>query len=587
MNSDWGRGFKVLVVDDEPGVRLVLQRLLQTVGCTVGGAERLAEARARHAQEPFDLLIADKNLPDGSGLELVDACEAQPPAELIIMTAYANLESAMQAIQLKVADYLVKPFSDIDEVRGRVRRVLETLRLKRENLALIRELKEKNSRLEDLVLRDGLTGLYNHAFLQERLEAEVSRSQRTGQPFGLLFIDVDHFKSINDSCGHQVGDAILRGISDVMKGGAGGFALREHDLAARYGGDEFVLLLPETNKSGATAMAERLRRYVAGMSFGSMGARATLSIGIAAFPSDGQHRRGLVQAADAALYAAKRMGRNRVVSFTPVLVAENDVDPEVAANSTPQAELLDAALQRRAFRAFYQPIVESEGLRIIGHEALCRPLDSRLGNIAELLAVADGLGRLADLGRLLRELALAPLPSLGPEGYLFINLHPGELADAVAVDARAIPEELRRRVVFEISETMTIKDYDSARRCLKELRAKGFLLALDDVGAGYAGLTALAQLEADFIKLDRSLVQHIDTDPRTSRLVRHVLDYAQAEGIQVIAEGVERPEEWATLQDLGCRLFQGYLFCRPQPTLVRTLGAEARLATGRSLEVNA
>jgi two-component system, cell cycle response regulator len=262
----FGKGLRVLVVDDDASIRVVLTELLGDVGFSLDLADCLTAGKATFKAGRYDLVITDKNLGDGSGLDLVQLINSEAPdTEVIIMSAFASLESAVEAIQMRVADYLVKPFEDIDAVLDRIARVVQYLNLKRENRALVDEICEKNARLEELVVRDGLTGLFNHAYFQERLESEVKRSARHGHCVSLVFVDIDHFKEVNDSLGHQVGDGVLKIIAQTLRGESrvsdDTFRLREHDIAARYGGDEFVLMLPETPKSGA-AIKEIGRAHV-------------------------------------------------------------------------------------------------------------------------------------------------------------------------------------------------------------------------------------------------------------------------------------------------------------------------------------
>jgi diguanylate cyclase (GGDEF)-like protein len=573
MDCKYGAGLTALVVDDEPSARVILQHLLEEAGFAVETVGSLVAASVRQSKH-FDLIITDKNLPDGSGLEIVQwAIDTGQDCELVVMSAYANLESAMEAIRLRVADYLVKPFASLDDVQDRLRRAMEHLRLTRENEALIGELRTKNIRLEDLVVRDGLTGLYNHAHFQERLEGEVERSKRCNHEFGLLFIDLDNFKAVNDGVGHQVGDAVLKEIAAILgadRSGRPACGIREHDVAARYGGDEFVLLLPETNKSNAAVMGERLRLHIEQRGLGIEAARVTVSLGIAAYPADGSDRESLIRAADRALYVAKRLGRNRVIAYSRSMERADTAqvpDEELAA----QVLALERSMTERLFSFVYQPIVETPSFRVIGYEALCRPHHPELRSVLDAVGVAENAGQMRRLGRVLRDLALTPARRLPQGSLLFVNLHPHELTDPQLQES--LEEFEGSPIVFEIAETVALKDYEQAHGAVQRLRAQGYKIALDDLGAGYAGLNALAQLEADFVKLDRSLVHNIHRDRRTFRLIKHLLEYARNEGLVVVGEGVEEREDWLALVDLGCPLAQGFFICRPAPAFASVAAA--------------
>ena len=575
MVWEYGRGMSALVVDQGPGVRRTVE-LLENAGFAVAKAASAEEARGLRAERVFDLLVIDESLPDAPGVELAKRCrEVDDDFEVVLTTEHPNVETAIAALRLGAGDYLPKPLAQSEPIHERLYELVERLRFRRHERALVAELHDRNTHLEDLVVRDGLTGLYNHAYFQERLEAEIARSGRGGHHLGLLFIDLDRFKAVNDSVGHPVGDAILKSLAEMLRSAHRdrryGFRIREHDFAARYGGDEFVLLLPETTKGGAAVTAERLRRHVATRTLGRPGTRVTVSIGVAAYPNDGQSRESLLAAADAALYAAKRLGRNRVVTYTPVLAGEPPA-PAIPAIPKERLSAVERSLTGHAFQFVYQPIASTAGFELFGYEALCRPRDPQLGSITDTLVAAEHVGKMVELGRILREQAVAPLGALDPRLLLFVNLHPHELTDAALALHGTSLRRWANRVVLEISETVAIKDYEMTRRIVRELHEAGFRVALDDLGAGYAGLHALAQIEADFVKLDRSLVRNIHEGGRTPRLIKHVLEYAQSEGITVIAEGVEKQAEWEVVRALGCPLVQGFLVGAPEPTFTPPIG---------------
>jgi len=565
-----GEKLRVLVLDYEMSVRMVLDTLLSELDYDVTLTETLTEAKDTFEPDKFDLVITDKNLPDGSGIELAQkVLDEAPECGVVIMSAFANLESAVEAIRMGVADYLVKPFENLDDVTDRLQRVVKTLLLQRENEALMSELRTTNERLEELVVRDSLTGLFNHAYFQERLESEVRRSERHEHTFGLVFFDVDHFKDVNDNLGHQVGDSVLKQISQILQGGTrasdDSFRLREHDLAARYGGDEFVLILPETPKVGAAIKAERLRSHIAGTDFGK-DVEITLSVGVASFPEDGNSRDALVHAADTALYAAKRLGRNRVMSYTATLAPPEAVKG-AASSDLPAEQLfaLERSINEGLFETVFQPIIGSEKQELFGYEALSRPAEDAFGDIVDAITTAERAGQVVELGRVLRQRAIEPIAQLPGDACLFINLHPHELYDPTLLDDEGIFAPHRKRIVFELTQSVTITDHFKLQEVLAGLRDKGFRIALDNLPATYAGLNALTQVDVDFVKLDRSLLKGIQEDVRRARLVKHLLELAADEGIVVVAEGIETQEQYDTCRELGFPLMQGFFFGKGQP----------------------
>ncbi|MBI4705908.1 MAG: EAL domain-containing protein, partial [Deltaproteobacteria bacterium] len=332
---------------------------------------------------------------------------------------------------------------------------------------------------------------------------------------------------------------------------------------ARYGGDELALLLPHTPKSGAAAKGDGLRAYVADYDFACLDLPAqTVSVGVAAIPDDAHDRSSLIAAAEQALFAAKRRGRNTTVAYSRAVATASaaqsslsvDIDKFIA---------LDATIERRLFDYAFQPIVDSATGRPVAYEALCRPTHERFSGPAALFEAAEHAGRVIELGRACRAVSALPLERL-PEGCaLFLNLHPRELSEALVME-----EPLRRwvaRLVFEITETAAIEDYERVREVIGALREHGCRIALDDLGAGYAGLNSLSQLQPDFVKLDMALVRRIHAKSSTRRLVKHILEFCSGEQIPVIAEGVETAEERAMVNEMGCPLMQGDFLARPGP----------------------
>ncbi len=573
MTGEFGSGHRLLVVDDEATVRDVLVELLGGVGFEITEAESVEAAERCCEAERFDLLLVDKNLPDGSGLEFAQAAlDTDDDRAVLIMTGYASMESVVDALRLRVADYLTKPFGSLEEVIERVQRCLEGLQLRREHKRNLAALRQANAELESMAVRDPLTGLFNHAFFQEGLARELSRSERYLHPLSLLFIDVDNFKKVNDTRGHRAGDEVLRRIASILKGQSRDadyqFRLREHDIAARYGGDEFVLLLPETPKNGAAVTAERLRLSVEDADLGR-GADVTLSIGVAAYPDDGLNRDSLVEAADAALYAAKHSGRNRVITYTT-----NLVNAQAVTAWDDQADVQElAAVQRLiAFGQLpyvYQPIAAAKGGRVVGYEALCRPEDPILSSVSSLLDVATRAGKTTELGRLMREQAGAPLERLAPELSLYLNLHPLELFDPRLREGEPPLEPWAPRVVFEVTRTASVTDLPRLGRTLAALRARGYRVALEDVPDGYPGIELLATLEPEYLKLEVAELHRAKQNQRSLRALRHRMDFCAGEGIQVIAERVETEADRDLAVELGCGLLQG-----------RLLGPEGPLPSG-------
>jgi diguanylate cyclase (GGDEF)-like protein len=271
------------------------------------------EALERFVRDPFPLVITDIRMGGMNGIDLLkEVRKLRPETEVIIITSYASLETAVLALRSGAYDYLIKPFEELDLVVAAVARALEKSRLVREKMALVDALARKNDELQrvnrilaELANRDGLTGLNNHRYFQEALAREICLAVRHKHVFSLFFADVDNFKQYNDTLGHQAGDTVLKMIADIFRK-----STRGTDIVARYGGDEFVMLLPETDRAQSEVLADRIREIIADHPFPHR--QVTISIGISTFPADGEVPGDLIRMADRALYRAKKEGRNVV-----------------------------------------------------------------------------------------------------------------------------------------------------------------------------------------------------------------------------------------------------------------------------------
>jgi len=564
-----GAGLRALVVDDEEVVRSVVLEVLAGIGLAAEPAGSLAEARSRLAGGAYDLLVVDKNLPDGTGLSLVkDLAERDADAQMVVISGYATLSSAVDAIQAGVADYVVKPF-DLADFRARLQRAVEGLGLRRANRKLLGELQEKNAILEGLATRDPLTGLDNHASFQESVRLEIARGQRYGSSCALVLASIDRFRDINASLGFARGDALLRKLgafllrsgraTDVPAYLAGG------DVMARFAGDTFALLLPETDPAGGATRAELLRRALEKVELGPDLPRITASLGVAAFPEHAQDAEPLIAAAALALEAAKQAGRNRLICWSPSLTSGGRLDGAQVRQETDKLAALERSMRERSFRPVYQPIVELASQTELAWEALSRPLDPAFTSVLDALGTAERGGQVPALGRLLREIQLGPIEQLPAEKLLFLNVHPVEFMVRGGIEREPALQPWTRRIVLEITEAGEVSNLAQARERVAALRAAGFRIAVDDLGSGYSSLNSLALLEPDFVKLDMAMVRGIEGGGRAARLIQHILEYCRGEGMRVVCEGIETHEELRVVRELGVPLVQGYLLARPGP----------------------
>jgi diguanylate cyclase (GGDEF)-like protein len=395
-------------------------------------------------------------------------------------------------------------------------------------------------RLERQASEDPLTGLANQRSFHLACGQELSRCARSGAPISIVALDLDHFKAINDAHGHPYGDEVLRRTAHALVA-----VVRPHDTVARLGGEEFALLLPDTDAEEGHAVAERARAAV-----GSVvvpGRPLTASAGVASHAGPHAALERMLAHADRALYKAKADGRDRTV-----------VHDQAAATGRPEPPLA-ALLEPGAIVPAFQPVVYLASGDLIGWEALARFPDRADRSVADVFAEAHrlGLGARLEVAAMRAALSTPGLPD-GARLGLNVSLTTLETDEAWL----ALPADLSR-VVIEITEHDFLGDDAALELAVARLRERGARIALDDAGAGYAGLGQLLRLRPDVVKLDRSLVTGVSADPHRSALIKALVGFAVEVGMSVTAEGIEEPEDLEALIALGVESGQGYLLAKP------------------------
>ena len=406
----------------------------------------------------------------------------------------------------------------------------------------ITERKLAEQALKDLSIRDPLTNLYNRRYFNRRIEEEISRATRQKSRFALLLCDLDHFKKVNDTRSHQVGDEILKAAGQAIQ-----TATREVDFVFRWGGDEFVVILLVDDRQGITDAGERIRERV--MALGEeWRLPLDLSIGVASFPEHGDDSNQLIRLADRALYIAKKRGDK-------IHIGEEEF------------ELDDDVVQ-----VVFQPIVDVRSGKTIGREALSRSAKEELG-IQELFLKYHSIGKLLELKELCFRKQIEAAEAHGLD-RVFINV---DFKLLEHLGPRRKPADIE--VILEISEKEALNDIERHLAVTQEWKAEGFKFAFDDFGVGFISLPFLADLEPDYIKLDRLTILQAVASVEFRDFLNHVVQGLRHYAPQgIIAEGIESDEELAIAEQMGIHLVQGHLFGEPGPIDLNKRGSTDRIS---------
>jgi diguanylate cyclase (GGDEF)-like protein/PAS domain S-box-containing protein len=432
----------------------------------------------------------------------------------------------------------------------------------------ITDRKTAEARISFLATRDPLTELPNRVLFNDRLEQGIVAARRTGQSLALLFIDLDRFKNINDSLGHQVGDLLLREVADRMQG-----CIRKGDTLSRLGGDEFVVTLEglQQAEDAAQVAAKIIKTLSRPCEIAGHTLNTSCSIGISIYPLDADDDRALMKNADTAMYHAKERGRNNYQFFSP------EMNVRAVERHTLETALR-AALDRQEFTLYYQPLVAMRSGKIVGVEALLRWQHPQRGVLAPatFMAVAEESGLIEPIGQWVLRTACQRAKAWLESGYPALKV-------AVNISARELirPREFARGISrilsstgldprcleLEMTESLLIQNADENIAVLRKLGDEGVRIAVDDFGKGYSSLSYLRQLPIDTLKIDRSFLRDIEHDSEDVAIIQAIVAMAHSLGLQVTAEGVETRGQLDALARLGCDEYQGYLFSKPLPAV--------------------
>jgi len=546
----------VLVVDDLEANLEAMQALLGDdenwqLRCVNSG-----EAALRCLlHEDVSLVLLDVHMPGMDGYEVAELMRGNARTRdipIIFVSAIAQTQDAvLRGYDRGAVDFILKPFNPVF-LQHKIHNLLAY-----ENSR--RELQRLSKQLQALSVTDPLTGLLNRRGFYQAMEAALARAKRSARPLAVCYLDLDGFKVINDSLGHNVGDELLRHVAEQLKSG-----LRTYDSLARLGGDEFTVLLDSLdNCLDAAQVAEKLLDLVSARhQIGDKDFTLSASAGIACYPECGEDVGSLLRAADMAMYEAKRNGRQQYRFHSPQMTARAHARLELE-------QRLRHAIEHEYFSLVWQPQFYIDSGRLRGFEALLRwprgnpnavtpdqfvPLleETRLINPLGRWVVSEGIRHLAQFQA-----------RFDGDFVLGINISPVQFAMPNLVDNLA--DVLNRHGVppsqleVEVTEGALMQDLDATRTQLRQLRDLGIKIAIDDFGTGYSSLAYLRQFELDTLKIDRMFINNMLDSPRDAAVVSTIIDLARRLELEVIAEGVETHEQRQWLLERGCDIMQGWL----------------------------
>ena len=536
--------------------------------------------RAISDGRPYAMAFVDMRMPPGwDGLDTIEHLwAADPDVQVVICSAHSDYEWTEVVDRLGHPDKLLvlrKPTESIEilQCATSLSRKWENDRLVRDQMERLEQvitartqgLEAANRQLRHLATHDPLTSLPNRVLLDDRLRQAMAHADRDGRSFAVLVCDLDRFKLINDSLGHQAGDELLQAIALRLKG-----LVRAVDTVARLGGDEFVLLVdsvsgPEDATRLANLIVEALKAPVR---VSGIDVHTSPSIGIAVYPADGGSIETLLAHADAAMYCAKQQGRGIVKCYAPKMNAGAEDRVQLESD-------LHNAIALKQLELYYQPKVNTTTGMVRSAEALLRWVHPKHGLVepADFIPLAEECGLIGALGewvvreacRQARAWQDAGLPSL----RVSVNLSASQFRESGLVEsiARALRDAglSPRYLEVELTESAVMSDPEESIAILEQISRMGVLVSVDDFGTGYSSMSYLRRFPIDKLKIDRVFISEMVTRPEDASIVRAIIALAHSLRLKVIAEGVETPAQLEFLKTVGCDEYQGYQFSRPLP----------------------
>lgn len=565
----------IVVADDDPISRRLIERSLTKWGYDVivacDGEEAL---KVFNYTDAARIAILDWMMPKVDGIEVcrqIRRRTSQPYVYIILLTAKTQREDLLQGLEVGADDYITKPF-DANELKARLRVACRIIDLQEELLSMQKELRVQAT-------HDFLTGLPNRLLFSDRLSQKIAAARRNHGSVGVMFLDVDRFKVVNDALGHSFGDILLKQVAERLAS-----RIRESDTVARSGGDEFTFILSDIKTpTDATAAAQRIiDSFSVPFEINSHQIYVTASIGISIYPQHGEDVETLVKNADSAMYHAKSLGGNRyqmcneTVSMLPAVQMKMENE-------------LRQAIEKGQLVLAYQPRVDLKTGAVLGAEALIRWQHPELGLLFpdRFVPLAEETGLIVPIGEWVlkeackqnkqwQEMGLPPIE-------MTVNVSPKQVQQAnflevvkSALDESGLDPQY---LGLEITETVLMSTDDSTIKLMNELREMNVRVSIDDFGKGNSSLNYLTQLPTDAIKIDESFIRNVVADPDAAAITGAVIAMAHSLKLRVVAEGIETLDQLEFLRSLNCDEIQGYFVSRPvEPeSLAHILRTNAKL----------
>ncbi len=545
---------KILMVEDDPEDVFLVRKMIEKVDhgtVRLDHTDQLHIALEKLSNEKIDVVLLDLFLPDSEGLHALEKMRTRAPGvPIVVLTALNDESAALEAVSRGAQDYLVK-----GELNGPA--FLRTLRHAIERQRIRDELNETNARLEQLSLVDPMTGLLNRRGLQRILSGQIQRASREADLLALL-LDLDDFKQINDTLGHAVGDVVLTEITLRMKR-----SLRATDFAARIGGDEFVLLLPDTRMAEGIRVAEKVRLAISGspvLLSSDKPVKVTASLGLVAVAPSTSSIDELLVATHDALAKSKQAGKNQV-SY------ESHANTDAAQGSPLQNIYRD--LLRSQFIPLQHSIFDLHSLKRVGQEFLSRSGIDHFEMPDDFFRISFENNILTLVDHRCFKACIAATAKMRPGTRCHLNLFPSTMID---IPVTHLIDDIQKegnplvQYCLEISEQQIIGDPSYLVGPVTELKKAGIKVAIDDVGFGRSCFESLILLEPDILKIDKGCVINVAKDEARIRALKRILNVARVLETDVIAEGIETNEDLEVLLNLGVKYGQGFLLEKPLET---------------------